>query len=95
MMKKKWKNGICLVLLFALMFAAGIGIAERRAGQTIGVFSVSGEAGNWGLGFGAEGSQPTGSATAEELKQYDAYYVGDKAEKVIYLTFDCGYEKGR
>ena len=30
----------------------------------------------------------------EELKQYDAYYVGDKEEKVIYLTFDCGYENG-
>lgn len=49
---------------------------------------------NWGLGFGAEGTQPTGNATAAELKQYDAYYVGDGSEKVIYLTFDCGYENG-
>lgn len=49
---------------------------------------------NWGLGFGAEGTQPTGNASATELKQYDAYYIGDAAEKVIYLTFDCGYENG-
>lgn len=49
---------------------------------------------NWGLGFGAEGTQPSGNASATELKQYDAYYVGDAGEKVIYLTFDCGYENG-
>ena len=32
--------------------------------------------------------------SAEELKQYDTYYVGDGDDKVIYLTFDCGYENG-
>lgn len=49
---------------------------------------------DWGLGFGAEGTQPTGNASAESLKRYHAYYVGDASEKVIYLTFDCGYENG-
>ena len=28
------------------------------------------------------------------LSKYDAYYLGDTNEKVIYLTFDEGYEKG-
>ncbi len=32
------------------------------------------------------------------LEQYDAYYIdresSDKGEKVMYLTFDCGYENG-
>ena len=50
--------------------------------------------GNWGLGFGQEGQPPTGNATVDELKQYDAYYLGNTKEKVIYLTFDCGYENG-
>ena len=51
---------------------------------------------NWGLGFGESGKelQPTGNAAADELKQYDTYYIGSKEEKVIYLTFDCGYENG-
>lgn len=49
---------------------------------------------NWGLGFGAEGSKPRGNASAAELAQYDTYFVGDTDEKVIYLTFDCGYENG-
>jgi len=50
---------------------------------------------NWGLGFGTEGSQPTGNVSAEELAQYDAWYVGSKEEKVIYLTFDAGYENAQ
>lgn len=28
------------------------------------------------------------------ISDYDAYYVGDTEEKVLYLTFDEGYEKG-
>lgn len=49
---------------------------------------------DWGLGFGELGTQPTGNAAAEDLAWYDAYYVGEDDEKVIYLTFDCGYENG-
>ncbi|MBE5883440.1 MAG: delta-lactam-biosynthetic de-N-acetylase [Lachnospiraceae bacterium] len=49
---------------------------------------------NWGLGFGEEGAQPTGNASGQELAQYNAYFVGDAEQKVIYLTFDCGYENG-
>lgn len=56
--------------------------------------SVQNQADNWGLGFGAEGTQPTGNVTADELKKYNAWYVGDKSKNVIYLTFDCGYENG-
>lgn len=90
-MKKNWKKGFGLVLLFAVMFFAGWQAARLRS-DTVDVMHVSGQAENWGLGFGAEGTQPTGTAAAEELKQYDAYYVGGNEEKVIYLTFDCGYE---
>lgn len=49
---------------------------------------------DWGLSFGEPGTCPEGNATAEDLAWYDAYYVGDGSEKVIYLTFDCGYENG-
>lgn len=49
---------------------------------------------NWGLSFPTEGESPVGNATAEELAQYGAYYLGDTGKKVIYLTFDCGYENG-
>lgn len=48
----------------------------------------------WGLGFGDSGTQPTGNASPQELALYDAYFLNPGEEKVIYLTFDCGYENG-
>lgn len=93
-MTRNLKKRICLLVLFAVLFFAGRGVAKIQTERSMGVFSVAMQADNWGLGFGAEGTQPTGNATADELKQYDAYYVGDAEEKVIYLTFDCGYENG-
>ena len=35
-----------------------------------------------------------GNATVAELQPYHAYYAQDTNEKIIYLTFDCGYENG-
>ena len=49
---------------------------------------------NWGLGFGQTGEKPTGNVSAEELKKYHAAYMDPTDEKVIYLTFDAGYENG-
>ena len=48
----------------------------------------------WGLSFGEPGTQPVGNASREELAQYGAYFMDDDTEKIIYLTFDCGYENG-
>ncbi len=52
------------------------------------------ETGSWGLSFRTEGAPPVGPAGTEQLKQYDAAYIGDTSKKVIYLTFDAGYENG-
>ena len=52
------------------------------------------EAASWGLSFPHPGESPAGNATAEELAAYDAVYLGDPTEKVLYLTFDAGYENG-
>ena len=52
------------------------------------------ETGSWGLSFQTPGQPPVADATADELGQYDAKYIGDTGKKTIYLTFDCGYENG-
>lgn len=52
------------------------------------------ETGSWGLSFRQEGEAPIGNAGADQLKVYDAAYIGDTSEKVLYLTFDAGYENG-
>lgn len=57
-------------------------------------FSSALETGNWGLSFREEGSPPIGNAGVDQLKVYDAAYIGDTSEKILYLTFDAGYENG-
>ena len=49
---------------------------------------------NWGLSFQEEGKAPVGNTSFDELKKYNAYYARNTDQKVIYLTFDCGYENG-
>lgn len=56
--------------------------------------SLSAQSENWGLGFQEEGTRPSGNASIKELKQYNAWYAQDTDEKIIYLTFDAGYENG-
>ena len=50
--------------------------------------------GAWGLSFRQENTAPMGPASTQELARYNAAYLGDTEEKVIYLTFDAGYENG-
>ncbi len=81
------------VAVFTFMYFFGGGIAIlANAYENDKLKETNGE--NWGLGFSTEGVPPTGNATADELKKYGAYYIGDTGKKVIYLTFDAGYENG-
>ena len=48
--------------------------------------------GNWGLSFQQEGEAPVANATAEYLAEYNAFYAEKTDKKVLYLTFDAGYE---
>ena len=52
------------------------------------------ETGSWGLSFRQSGTPPLGNAGADQLRQYDAAYIGDTTQPRIYLTFDAGYENG-
>ena len=49
---------------------------------------------SWGLHFSGEGQPPQGTEDAQRLKKLDGAYMGDPTQKVLYLTFDAGYENG-
>ncbi len=49
---------------------------------------------DWGLSFGESGTQPRGNVDAKTLLTFQAMYVGGAADKILYLTFDAGYENG-
>jgi len=58
------------------------------------LFSDAIQTASWGLSFRTEGQPPVGTAGVAQLAKYSAAYLGDTGEKVIYLTFDAGYENG-
>ncbi|MDE5977830.1 MAG: delta-lactam-biosynthetic de-N-acetylase [Turicibacter sp.] len=49
----------------------------------------------WGIPKSENHEQPwPGQEYDDIIRQNDAYYIGSPDEKMIYLTFDCGYENG-
>lgn len=79
--KKEW-----IMIVFAMAFAiVGVGWIWFQASVTTG---------SWGLSFRTPGQSPVGNAGKLQLKQFDAAFLGPEGEKVLYLTFDAGYENG-
>lgn len=76
------KNLIIFVLIFAIF------------SMTINA-SADDKTFNWYCKRTKDHSQPPLPSEFEFIEKYHAYYVGkNKQEKVIYLTFDAGYENG-
>ncbi len=75
---------VILLLAFAVAVTVAVSIFSRSVLET----------GSWGLSFRQEGAPPIGTAGRDQLKEYDAAYIGDPNQKVLYLTFDAGYENG-
>ena len=73
---------VCIALCLALILAI-----SQFVGNSI-------TTGSWGLSFPNQGQAPTGPASSAELHRYDAAFLGDTRQKVLYLTFDAGYENG-
>ena len=87
------KAAVTLLLLTAAYFS-GSGIHYLFSQPTTVLPASSSSEGNWGLSFQEEGVRPVGNATPSELAKYQAAYADETDEKVIYLTFDAGYENG-
>ena len=83
-----------LAVLFLFSFLLGQGLAHLARPKEKVVAAVSSSEGNWGLSFQQEGKPPVANATADYLRQFDAFYAADTQDKVLYLTFDAGYENG-
>lgn len=78
---------LTIVAVAALTVTVG---RNQLAGQSINTSAD----GNWGLSFQQEGAAPIANASAEYLAKYDGYYADITDQKVLYLTFDAGYENG-
>ncbi|MBR2622335.1 MAG: polysaccharide deacetylase family protein [Clostridia bacterium] len=79
-MKKKFLCRICFLLMLGTIF-------------TIGVNAKSSQ--HWYCVHAKDHARPRADASFSYIEKYDGYYIGkEQDEKVIYLTFDAGYENG-
>lgn len=76
---KHWKTA---VLGAAFLLAAVLWM--ERAVPTAG----------WGLAFPVPGDAPSAPESPDRLRELGAAYLDPDGGKVLYLTFDAGYENG-
>jgi len=94
-MPARFLRTVLMFLLPCLLLTGTLYLEKQTRDQPVSVSAViPAAAADWGLSFQTDGAAPIGNAPAEELAQYNACYVGDTGKKVLYLTFDCGYENG-
>lgn len=77
------------IIVFLIMLFAGLNIVASASGELTDNKNYY-----WYFSPVPGNKQPGFGVSVEELKKYDAYAVGDPDDKVLYLTFDIGYENG-
>lgn len=98
--KKQLVKAGCIAAMLGIITCAGSASLASRMFASEMTGKAAQADGNWGLSFREVGKAPVGNASAEELAKYDAFYIGksgngnQESNKVIYLTFDAGYENG-
>lgn len=92
----KLKKGVLILFLFiaAYMTGVGLGMLSESFHAHSSIITSANVSENWGLSFQKEGERPIGNAEISELSTMNTAYCQDTNEKVLYLTFDCGYENG-
>lgn len=85
-MSKFLRRNLVLLLVVCILATLIVVACSRNSGAL--------PTASWGLSFQTEGQPPTGNTGNDTLRQYGAAYLGDTSQKVLYLTFDAGYENG-
>lgn len=93
MKKNKYIFASALILLVGLI-CASILSEDSKTMQTSST-ALSNKTIGWGIKRAQNHEQPDlGSTNKALIEKYDGIAMGDKDSKVIYLTFDMGYEAG-
>lgn len=92
-LKKNILAVISVIMIIATIITVAVITVSRKneAEETAQMKNIT----DWGLSFSKiKNKVPTGNVSQEELDKYNAHFIDDSGEKVIYLTFDSGYENG-
>lgn len=81
------------VFVFAILVSTNFYMLNKTKAH-ISDSNLSTQEYSWYFNPRNDGKQPDPIKEANFFNKYSSYYVGDPNEKVIYLTFDAGYENG-
>lgn len=87
--KKHLMYALCCLLAVCMVCVVTVSVPKAQQVEETAATNT-----NWGLSFQENGKTPVGNESADTLRKYNAYYCGPSDQKVIYLTFDAGYENG-
>lgn len=96
MNNKHMKNSFFIITVFIIagfLISGEFDVFSKLKTQIFNPHSTTKEY-NWYFNPRKDGKQPTPIKEASFFNKYNAYYVGNPDEKVLYLTFDAGYESG-
>lgn len=84
------------VMTFSLLIGGVLGKKNYRLTSVNGDFNnLSNKKICWGIKRANNNEQPdVGKSNKELLEKYNGIFMGNKDKKVVYLTFDAGYEAG-
>ncbi|MCL2772770.1 MAG: polysaccharide deacetylase family protein [Oscillospiraceae bacterium] len=85
----KFKNKKIILLVFVIISLLNIVVSANSAPNLAENKNYS-----WYSVPVPENKQPNFDVNLDEIKKYGAYALGNKDDKVIYLTFDFGFENG-
>lgn len=81
------------ILIFGTFITINSNLISKSKTQLIEP-TLSNQEYSWYFNPRNDGKQPQPIGEASFFKKYNSYYVGKPDEKVIYLSFDAGYESG-
>jgi peptidoglycan-N-acetylmuramic acid deacetylase len=79
------------VLVFGVLVGTNFHMINKSKTQILNQ-NLSTQEYSWYFNPRNDGKQPYPIKEANFFKNYSSYYIGDPNEKVIYLSFDAGYE---
>ena len=86
---------IIILILVALLITWVVFSYENEAVISTNAENLSTKKIEWGIKRGNNNEQPdVGKINKELMEQSNSIYLGNKDKKIIYLTFDLGYEAG-
>lgn len=92
-MKNHSLRCICLIVLTILFINSFFAPATANAKTDYSKYSNTKK--SWYIMRNEKHKHSSGADSASNLKKYNAYYYDSKTKKkIIYFTFDCGYENG-